>query len=280
MGDTLFKGVTTTSRIRELVAGGVITIGVHISRDGIDVWARCVQPHPGLGLSTYTSHTLPAIEELLAKVVVRSGRVSTSTTSSEPERVQKGKGIQYEGPRIEGTDKGFIRSAELSSVGVKSLDEAILHCKQARLGSGYQNGVYNQLPVDSLAPLDFKRNRKDLFARVCSVVDALTTPKLVSRILSQEKLRITGVDDLSDWWRKATAEQKLMLVSRAKAFPKGPLGEGTRVEQKYLARLDTLPHPFRDAEAQVGQSEAEHSAEDFSSDEAQEEGASGVILDW
>lgn len=268
--------IQVSERIQVLVSTGVITLGVHITRDGKDVWARVVQPHPRLGIPTHTSYTLEEIEEKLLKV---SSLSSTGFLPKESVVTQASPGKKmYIGPKVNAGDSQR-RSKDLNDFGFISISEAIGFAERKGLNKVDHSGISNLLPRDSLTPTDLERPLHELFARACTVASNLGTAKIVSRITSKpDVLRVNGAIDLSDWWAKASPTQRAVILTKAKVFPKQ--GEQVILLKKWLDRLDKLPAPFRDAEAQVGKSEIEHSAE-YSSDESPTEAMEGVhITDW
>jgi len=239
-------------RVKELLEGGVITIGVNITLDGHEMWARCVQPHPRLGLTTSHSYDLNEIEDHLSKVII------------SPIRVGKGKRDLVEIPsRIPREDFAVPAFADRNSV--------LTAVKSRKLNFSMKGGVENKLPLDSLTPYDLNRtNDRDLLARAAFITDRLGTPKLISRIRAKESLQVKNALDLAEWWKLSTAQQKIQLLSRAKCFTSDGYGNIT-LERKWLTTIQKLPCPFGDAEAQVDKEEVEPSAEeDFSSaDEGQ-----------
>jgi hypothetical protein len=267
--------IPVTPRIRDLVAEGVITISVHISRDGTDVWARCVQPHPRLGVGTNESLTLDDLEEKLAKVSLRGSKAVENLTENLGKVSLKDSKLS----KISAEAGETSRSQDSPGVyGFVSIKDAIAYSTNAGLNMHTNaQGVMNFLPKDSLTPADFNRPAKAIYARACSVADALGTPKLVSRITSQaDVLRVNGSVNLLDWWSNATPLQRFILLTKQKVFPRE--GGEFKIQSKWLKALKTLQHPFRDAEAQVGQSEVELSAEDSSSDQDPTEKETGATL--
>jgi hypothetical protein len=237
-----------SSRVKSLLESGVITIGAHITRDGIDCWARSVRPHPRAGVQTHTSYTLDEIEMLLKEVALPKSPQEISPRAEPP----------YTGSQ----------SLELLNIGFRTLGEAESFHDAAKLNVTTRNGVRNQLPADSLTPSDFNRGAKVLFARAYAVAKKITNPKLVSHIASQrDKMMVNGSSDLFEWWSKATPVQKIKLLSKARHFPRS--GEETLLARSWLTQIESLPPPFRSAEAQMGKSEEGPSAEEnvFSSDD-------------
>lgn len=230
--------VPSSPRIRELVSSGVITIGVHITRDGIDTWARCTQPHPKLGIASHTSYSLDEIEALLVKIqapIPQNHRIDVMGTSRFPG----------------------------ASLGFSDFQDAVSHGK--RVSETYKGGVKNTLPKGSLTAVDVLGTPSDLFGRACLVTESCGTHTFVSRIASRPKiLGRHGVNNLTEWWAVASPSQRLLLLSRAKHLPQDiVLGNGAlHIYPEWVKALENLPCPFRDAEAQVGQPEEETSEEE------------------
>jgi len=271
--------IQVTRRVRELVASGVITIGVHITQDGIDTWARCVQPHPRLGIQTHTSYSLEEIEGLLTQVVTQSFRPSSfgslpnygePSTGGVP-ATGIGGAIHYEGNLPVPKDLGF-----------KGRSDALAHASKKLSVTRKADGTVNQLPAGSLVPADFERSVRDLYARACAVAEKVTTAKLVSRIASlPTKLRVRGAETISEWWDLAIPEQRFMLLTRASHFSKG--GVPVRVHGTWLGKIQSTPCPFRDPETQVVQHEeglsGEEEAQAYSSADELPREISGVTLE-
>lgn len=231
--------IPSSPRIKELVSANVITIGVHITGDGQDVWARSTQPHPRLGVTTHDSYTLDEIEALLMKVVVKS----RPTQDVKP------------------SDSAGDVSLQMKqmALGIGSFDEA------ARLGEKirqvvHRDGVKNLLPGDSLSVHDFDFPPADLYSRTCYIVQKVGTPIFVSRISSSPAvLGIKGAANLGEWWEGATPHQRFTILTRGKRFPNG---EWLHPRLSWLNSLEMMPCPFRDPETQVGKEEGLSGEED------------------
>jgi len=224
-------------RINALVRSGVITVGVHITRDGQDVWARFVQPHPGLGIDSCTSYTLEEVERESAKILDRTPEIRT-------------------GP------SGLVtKTASPISYGFESVEAASKRGSSNELMMINKGGVKNFLPKDSLTPADFDRGIQSLFARACSVSETLGTPKIVSRITSKpDVLHVDSVSELSEWWSQSTPPQRFIILTRAKLFPQRK-GE-VQVKSTWLDLIEMLPCPFQDPETQMGWAEEGFSGEE------------------
>jgi hypothetical protein len=257
--------IEITPRIKDLVRSGVITIGVHITSDGTDVWVRTVQPHPRLDIKTYESMTLLEAETRLSKVSTHA----SSGLSLRP--------VKKTAPPPSGEE------GEFNFLGFESVPDAVSFGKQVK-EYRTDGGVRNKLPLDSLTPHDLGSPVKTLYARACSVADRLGTAKIVSRIATKpDSLGVQGCRNLAEWWSGSTATQRLVILSHAKVFQRQ--AGGIRIKNHWIDQLEQLPCPFRQAEAQVGQSEAGPSAEtelscENSSSEAESYTTEGVLLEW
>lgn len=255
--------IPTTSRVRQLVDAGVITIGVHIAKDGIETFARCVQPHPRLGLSTHTSMTLEDAEELLAKVA----------TPAPKRWIEKSKTEDRQSPSSSNQSKfhGFKDISEATGFATRNLRMFLT-----------EDGLKNFLPKDSLAPSDMDLRPKELFARACSVAESIGTPRLVSRIASRpEHLTVRGAHSLAEWWRRSDPLQRFVLLTRSKVFPNDGRGH-VNVRGKWLDAMSELQCPFRNPETQVGQPEGGFSGEEEASSSADEQSSEreGVQINY
>jgi hypothetical protein len=231
-----------SQRILDLVTSGVITIGIHITQDGNDIWARAVQPHPRLGITTQTSYVPEDLADLLSKI-----------TTTRPTKMAFGSEPSYP---VDNSVKGPGR------VHFDSIDKAILYSKKNQLTKHFNGGVWNLLPEDSIVPLDMDRSNLACYARFCAVADKLGTAKLVSRIsTNRQNLYVRGSTDLQEWWTNATPLQRVILLGKKKHFSRDESGE-IRIHGRWLDLIQELPHPFREAGTQVDQHEEEYSSEE------------------
>jgi hypothetical protein len=236
--------VAISSRIKELLENGVITIGIHSTFQGNDVWARSVQPHPEVGVSVSESYGLEELEILLSGVKIKDPQPKKlDASSSEIER---------------------IREMKQTSLTLKSVPECALIGANIR---EYKNGpVRNLLPADSLTEHDFKLNFHELFSRACFVAEKIGTSKLVSRISSQpERLRVGSASNLLEWWNLASPSKRFLILTRDKRLPKDGLGR-VHVKGAWLDAVEAMPCPFREPETQVGKEEETSGKEEESQD--------------
>jgi hypothetical protein len=274
--------IPCSKRIRDLISNGVITVSVHIARDGHEVWARCTQPHPRLGLRTSTSYQLEEIEELLVKVPTKSVSF-IETSDSSPHKESKRKSSIKVSPEtiLQRNDSGALKSFGKRPIvipdgntpkdlGFKDRNEALKFCGLRNLGVVVKNGVTNVLAAESLTPEDFNRPARELYARTCAITERVPASKFVSRIASSPSLTVKGSQSLADWWNMSEAPQKFILMTRSKLFPRNAKGE-VHMSGSWLSKIHSLPCPFRDAETQMGQPEGGVSAEEEESYSSAEE---------
>lgn len=254
--------IPCSRRIKELIANGVITVGVHIARDGTDVWARSTQSHPRLGVQACTSYTLEDIEHLLAKVSVQPLRVPEGAIAYSEAISESAKAAAI-GASSSSRSKDLSGPTAARNIGFNSIDQAINYVVVKQLDRRVnEKGVVGYLAKDSLTPADLDRPAKHLYARTCAIVEKLTVKKILSRIASQPViLSVKGAATLAEWWSKSTSTQKACLLTRSSLFQKDGSGQ-VRLHGYWLDKLDSLPCPFRDAEAQVVQHEEGPSAEE------------------
>jgi hypothetical protein len=228
-----------TDRVKDLVSSGVITVQVRYSKDGIESWAQAVQPHPRLGIRTTQSFELSDVEEAFKKVT------TTRPTNSIP---------------------GSVVTPPVREQGLRpifsTIDEAILFSEKNKLKENKVGGLLNYLPIDSITPTDMDRDNTSLYARACAVANKIGTSRLVSRISTQPLLlRVEGATNLHEWWEGADVQKRLLILIKTKHFKHMSNGKPL-LKSTWVEKLSSLPHPFREAEAQVDQPDEETSAED------------------
>jgi len=110
--------------------------------------------------------------------------------------------------------------------------------KSGNLDRNRKQGVLNVFPSQSLVREDFKKPLLEHFqARVVCVANAVGSAKMVSRIASDQRLKIPGCQNLNDWWLAADEEQRFLAVTQAKHC-------SSDADKR---RLLLLPCPFQDA---------------------------------
>lgn len=215
-------------RIVELIKSGVITVDIHLARDGFSVLARATQPHPRLGVRASTTYTLEEIVDVLSKVKCQQG----SATSPNREKIKD-------------TETYSPRGVHFPLVGDKF----------AAPSSVTRYGVRNELPSKSLCFMDFTLSDVQFAGRAQVVADNLGSAKLVSRITTaRDVLDVSGASNLEEWWMKATPFQRWFLLSSSKKAGTAPSGcSYAALGEGHTRMLKSLSCPFRDARAQVYQ---------------------------
>lgn len=205
-------------RAVDLIRSGVITVDVHLARDGASVVGRCVQPHPRLKLRACDSFN--DIEELVRLL----GDVKTDFPHQTPPTLRTGR--SGESPLVDvGTPPTFV----------------------------YKHGVKNELPKASLCFADFGLSEAEFQARARSVCNRLGSAKIVSRITTQTLvLEIKGAKDLTEWWERATSLQRWIVLTTAKMVGHPPPGcSYQNLRGQHHAMLSNLSCPFLDAGIEI-----------------------------
>lgn len=243
------------------------------TQTGTDTWARACRSHPGLDVTPQQSLPLDDLLEVFQRhqsvknIMCSSNSRSPSqvsgspspTPASEREDARKHKvnrsvsftnnnlvegvrnlnldGLSYmptsqEGMvRMQKTLSGLSAEACLSIVTVEGLDHAKV------------NGVDNILPKNSLTKVDLSRGPLHAYARMVAVAHHEGNAKLVSKIRSSQKFQISTVPNLPAWWKAATLNDKLSLLSvSSKLSVTKALGS---LDDRQRRGLSSLPHPFR-----------------------------------
>jgi hypothetical protein len=232
--------IVCSKRIRELVAGGVIVLDAHVSRDGIELRCRATQAHKKLGILTSSSYTPEEMEALLTKVEANP----LPSPSASP--VKKKSKVTFE---KEPGGVSLTGKLTLDSMGYRSNAGAAVDSRNRRLDRHKSNGVENQLLADSLTAVDFRRPARDLFARVCAIAERIGEARIVSRIASDDFYEISSGEptDLSEWWNESNHFQKLRLLSSSKGRKTIEKDGGIN-----YGILNVLPVPFQAPGVRLG----------------------------
>jgi len=228
-------GFQLPQRAKDLVSGGVISVDVHFAMTGIDVWARCIQPHPRLGVYPHESYRVEEILKLLTKIEVPS--------ANAPEKSHPGRSAIPVGTWPSSPPRYF-----------NSIKQGIQYVNTEGGAKVKRGSVENALPSDSLTFDDFERGSQMMTARCMAVADKIGEPRIVSRIATDLRLKIKGVSDLTSWWGEATSDQKFLLLTLNKK-----VGSPTHVSTypmglspKLQGRLGAAQCPFRVIGASLG----------------------------
>lgn len=116
--------------------------------------------------------------------------------------------------------------------------EAASRVKAGNLDRNRKQGLLNIFPSRSLVKEDFKKTILEQFqARTVCVAEAVGAAKMISRIACDQRMKIPGCSNLSEWWLAANEEQRFLAVTEAKSC-------NGAVDKR---RLLLLPCPFQDA---------------------------------
>lgn len=99
------------------------------------------------------------------------------------------------------------------------------------------SGTLNKKPSGSLVIEDLSLSYEHLMARAVCVAHAIGNGRATSRV--SKTLGDLGAKTLSEWWDRATPEDKFTLMSHKKHKPKN------FEHVPYLSKLGLLPFPFR-----------------------------------
>jgi hypothetical protein len=102
-------------------------------------------------------------------------------------------------------------------------------------------GVLNKYSVKSLVANDFKRvDANDFVARAVCVANTIGTDKMIKRLTTDPRFRISGATSLQEWWVRASTDQKLLSLTNAKDFDKSSVSAR-------LERIHQVGFPFQEA---------------------------------
>jgi hypothetical protein len=245
---------------RILVDNGVITVNVIYTKTGLDVWARSVQSHPGLGVYPHESILLEELYERFAKhSCLKNINAPTSATGEDlsssaaspndgvklplhirerPTTPPKGK----QGARKLLSESDVEQSVDdWSAMEKMSIGQAQALARKFRLNEVNIGTMSNILPADSLSGLEMSRDIYSLFIRAVCVADKLGSKLIYSRIVNQQSLQVKGSANLTQWWFLATGEQRLRVLSSAKKL------NISEVKPAKLKEFGSIPCPFRGA---------------------------------
>lgn len=234
-------------RIRELLEGGVITVDFHLTQDGLDLWGRCTQPHPRLGLTTFQSYDLYTLMGELDKVKITPKPKATEGVKIPPVSSPSSK-----------EKKKAEMDPSLISKRVLSLGDAIAFDRKQRVGSIKLNGVTNNLPKSSLCYRDFLRDIDFVQARAFLVSEQLGASVIRSRISTSDSLYMDSVRDIGSWWELANPSQRLQVLATASS-----LGQRVVDDTTVSELLRNLQCPFQDPETTVVSKAVEREEEGF-----------------
>lgn len=252
-----------------LVARGVLTASVHVSRDGIDCWFRPTQSHPRLGVRTN--------ESLNASDATRIFGSSSKFAGKDEKTVwaPREKSLGSQTVPMPFRPSVSVEPSQNPDIVVTTYTQALQRSRLKNLSVVIRNGVGNLLPKDSLSWWDLGREDYDDFAARAFLVAAQQgEAKAAAKISSQAPtMRVVGAGDLHEWWFKATSDQKWALLSSAKKRGETPKTCLEGLKSSYARRLEILPCPFRNSPLNVEKLQKE---EGSSGEEDQYDYSTGV----
>jgi len=231
-------------RIRELVDGGVVTVGVHATEDGLDCFVRSVRPHPRLNISTSESFDVITAIELFAKISLEDKSLKGKVPIKVASLTQREKSHYDPGPRLK-TEK------EMAPELLKQRG-----WDQIKIGN-----MTNELPSASLTYHDLGRKEELATQLRCYVVAEKIGPaKAVHRISSDpHRFYAGGARDLLSWWDSSTPEQKFDLLTENKKRGQPPEGNLGGLTPHFAKRMDRMVCPFQNAPFKMDPQEADSS---------------------
>jgi len=258
-----------SERMEDLMKSGVVTIHASFFRSGIDVYARCVHPHPRINVFPHESYQIEELEQLLSKV-----QVNQSVKLDEVLEQNTGGGYARSGGKfLQGGVQLPVAGSHLpttntssGSTGVKVIKHFDSHLHKQVPHQVVIKGVANILPNDSISWRDLAfLNESDLIDRINAVASAVTAEKAWARItqINSAKGITASFHDLESWWEFAKPETRFTLISSSKKTGIKPTNFS-----KLLGRLSGVRCPFRDSDHLVKEgSEEEEENEDLSWEE-------------
>jgi len=252
-GRLTMEPITFPPGIQNLIMGGVITVGVHVTRDGKEMFARSVLPHPKLGITTACSFTLEEAIKAFAKVA-HSHKNYVVADAPPPSK----------------------ESGAAPATKITSLLAAMNLSNERRLDEVTKHGVKNSLPINSLTWTDLMRdNTDDLSARAILVANKIGSTKIAARISTDPaKFGAGRVKNLNDWWEVATPEQKFGVLTTHSKAGSAPIGSHFgKLSERFARRVHKVPNPFRDINVPLDNTE-----ENSSDEESPLEDAEGVLI--
>jgi hypothetical protein len=213
---------------------GLVLLDAHFGPKGVEVWVRNTNPdktHKSMSLEeadeVYTSFT-PAIDKLSVKLE-GTNKEGDGIVESPGVPVSVAKPVSTPDPDLEKIrDLDVARSYEI--------------VKSARLNFHRQEGILTEYAHNSLVKADFKRANYLYFAaRVMYIADNIGPSAAVSRLFTNDTLRINGTNSLHSWWDKADSLSKAKLLTTKKKCDPEQITIGD------LSKLDKMKCPFSDA---------------------------------
>jgi len=231
------------ARLKHLIDNDIAVAHITVGKEGYEILVRSTQHHPKLGITTHKMYYVDEFLDLTSKI---SSAPMLDSPPTSPGRIQREVGQE-----------------------VSNLAEATERIKARHLNVVNKAGITNQLSPSSLNYMDLAHPElADLQARAYYVAHKLGAAKIASRIASNDEFTIIGCRSVSEWWDRASPEQRFRVLSDSKSRGKAPPTCTEGLSPTYGLRMARLHCPFRNAEALLAKKEEEDDWHDL------EEGAS------
>lgn len=194
-------------RVLSLVANGVVTLHLTVSKDGYELLCAPNQPHPKLGVYPHQKYKGDQIVRVLAKTLPQSERANLPGSSKNPAEI----GVS---PLPGGLPP--VRRGPMN------------YYDAAKLVQRYSTYVNSATGVQEILSPSHMTNKHfeacDYNLEVCQAwatyVAAKKTPtKAVAQIRSSRDLRIPGCDDLVSWWQESGPSSRFALLGKGTHAP-------------------------------------------------------------
>jgi hypothetical protein len=208
---------------------GKLILGSTIGKKGIEVWVQFMNPN-----LIHQTYTLEDAEEKLKSYS------NADSSSSHEAGTSTSKVVSRPAPRSKDESHGVsVENFDPNREIFISQHEAREICESRKLNKHRIKGVLNEHAHDSLVRADFNRSSiHDFVARSTWVASNIGEAKAVSRINSNNAMRIAGVTSLKEWWLEATPDMRAWLLTRSRKID---------IEEVDTSRLNKVGCPFRDA---------------------------------
>jgi len=221
-GETSTIGYKIQSNVLGHIQDGKAVLNVTLGRKGMEAWIQFLDPD-----LVHKTYDLESASEYIQEQAKGKGKQVVRDEVEIPVRQKQ--------QSLVSVDDDFPGRVTMD------LEEAERRVKDKKLNFHRTQGVLNKYPVKSLVNNDFKReNQKDFVARVVVVANNIGTDKMLNRLTTDPRFRINGVKTLSEWWDRASWEQKLLSVTNAKDFNWSLTSNTTRINQ--------VGFPFQEAD--------------------------------
>jgi hypothetical protein len=251
-GETTSIGFDIQSSVLDYVRDGKAILNATLGKQGMEAWVQFLDPdvvHRTFDLESASEYIQEqgrgkgkAVEQTQAKP---KSALKASVEDLEVELANMS--VERRGPKV--TFSTSDRAGGIASRAIRmDIDEARMRVEGKKLMFHRIRGVLNKYPLKSLVANDFKRvDDLDFVARATCIADAVGTSRMINRLATDPAFRINGVKTLSEWWERASQEQKLLSLTAAKDI------QLSSVPNKQ--RIDLVGFPFQEAGLDQGTDE-------------------------